>query len=70
MKESLKKNKKTLSLREQNKKSDMLDLDNAVMRICRNNLDQYFKKYSCKNENELCDLMWYNYGIYCQIVNG
>lgn len=63
-------NKKILSLREQNQKSDMLDLDNAVMRISAKNLDQYFKQYSCKNEVELCDLMWYNYGIYCQVING
>lgn len=49
--------------------SDMIDMDNAVMRISSKNLKKYLEHYSCKTAEELCDLLWYDYGIFCKVVN-
>lgn len=48
--------------------SDIVDLDNGVMRIHRDNIGKYLEKYSCKDAEDLQDTLWYSYGVFCQIV--
>lgn len=47
---------------------DKIDVDNNFIIINRSNLNFYFKKYDCKNELELEDCLWINYGITIKII--
>jgi len=49
-------------------KSDIIDLDNGVMRIHSENLNKYLEKYACKDAEELEDTLYYSYGIYCTVI--
>lgn len=48
--------------------SDMLDFDNGSAIIHRENIGKYLETYLCKDENDLEDTLWYNYGVYVKIV--
>ena len=50
------------------KKNDFIDLDNGVMRIHSENLNKYLEKYSCKDAEDLENTLWFNYGIFCQVI--
>ena len=50
------------------KKNDFIDLDNGVMRIYSENLNKYLEKYSCKDAEDLENTLWFNYGIFCQVI--
>lgn len=50
-------------------RSDVFDLDNGTAVIQRDNLGKYLEKYSCKDENDLSDTLWYNYGMFLKIVD-
>ena len=45
-----------------------IDMDNGVMTIRKSNLNKYLEKYSCKDEDDLQDTLWFNYGIFVRIV--
>jgi len=47
---------------------DFIDLDNGVMRIYPENVNKYLEKYSCKNIEDLEDTLYYDYGIFCQVI--
>ncbi len=47
---------------------DFIDLDNGVMRIYSENVNKYLEKYSCKNIEDLEDTLYYDYGIFCQVI--
>ncbi len=49
-------------------RTDLIDLDNGVMRIYYEHIDKYLEKYVCKTPEELEDTLYYNYGIYCEII--
>ncbi len=49
-------------------KKDFIDLDNGVMRIHHENINEYLEKYLCKDAEDLEDTLWYNYGIFCQVI--
>ena len=49
--------------------TDMIDFDNGTMIIQRKNLNKYLERYSCKNEQDLSDTMWFNYGVFVKIVD-
>jgi hypothetical protein len=48
--------------------TDVIDFDNGTALIYREHLDKYLEKYSCKNENDLLDTLWYSYGVYAKII--
>ena len=48
---------------------DIFDFDNGVMVIKRHNLNKYLEKYICKNEDELKDTLWFNYGVFLRIAD-
>ena len=48
---------------------DILDIDNGMMIIRRRNVRKYLKKYGCPNAASLCDTIWLNYGIFCDVVD-
>ena len=50
-------------------RSDIIDLDNGVMRIYGEHINKYLEKYMCKTPEELEDTLYYCYGIYCEIIN-
>lgn len=52
-----------------NNTGDILDLDNGVMVIKRHNINKYLEKYICKDEDELKDTLWFNYGIFLRIAD-
>ena len=48
--------------------TDIIDLDNGVMRVHMKNIDKYLEKYACKDVRDLSDTLWYGYGIFCQVI--
>lgn len=48
--------------------SDLIDFDNGSAIIHRQNINKYLERYLCKNEHELMDTLWYNYGVFVRIV--
>lgn len=51
------------------KRTDLIDLDNGVMRIYSENLNKYLEKYACKDAEDLEDTLYYSYGIYCKVID-
>ena len=49
-------------------RNDVFDMDNGTAVIRRGNLGKYLEKYSCKDEEDLSDTLWYNYGMFVRIV--
>lgn len=47
---------------------DMVDLDNGVMRIYQEHVNKYLEQYGCKTVDDLMDTLYYNYGIYCEVI--
>lgn len=50
-------------------RTDIIDLDNGVMRIYAENLNKYLEAYACKDATELEDTLYYKYGIFCQVID-
>jgi hypothetical protein len=48
-------------------RSDLIDLDNGVMRIYSEHLGKYLEQYFCKDAEDLLNTLWFSYGIYCEI---
>lgn len=53
--------------RENHSGGDTIDFDNGTMTIQKRNLNKYLEKYACKDEDDLKDTLWYNYGIFVRI---
>ena len=51
------------------KRTDLIDLDNGVMRIYSENINKYLEKYACKDAEDLEDTLYYSYGIYCEVID-
>ena len=49
--------------------NDVIDIDNGHMLIHRSNINKYLERYMCKNEEDLEDTLWFNMGVYVQIVD-
>ena len=49
--------------------SDCIDYDNGSAIIHRRNLNKYLEKYLCKDEDDLSNTLWYNYGIFVHVVD-
>ena len=47
--------------------SEFFDTNHGVAEIPKNKLNQYLEKYCCKNENELSDTLWLNYGVLLKV---
>lgn len=47
---------------------DVVDFENGTLIVNRNNLTKYLERYSCKDEDDLSDTLWYNYGVFLKIV--
>lgn len=47
---------------------DNIDMDHKFITIHKSNLKHYLNKYMCKNEIELEDVLWDNYGLTIKIV--
>lgn len=48
--------------------SDIIDFDNGSMVIRKHNISKYLERYMCKDEDDLKDTMWYNYGVFVKVV--
>lgn len=48
--------------------SDIIDLDNGSMVIRKHNISKYLEMYMCKDEDDLKDTMWYNYGVFVKVI--
>lgn len=48
--------------------NDVVDFENGTLIVNRNNLTKYLERYSCKDEDDLSDTLWYNYGVFLKIV--
>ena len=48
--------------------SDIIDMDNGTMIIHRQNINKYLEHYMCKDEDDLQDTMWYNYGVFVKVI--
>ena len=58
-----------ISLREEiTNINDIVDMDNGTMVIHRQNINKYLERYMCKDEDDLQDTMWYNYGVFVKVV--
>ena len=58
-----------VSLREKiTNTNDIIDMDNGTMVIHRQNISKYLERYMCKDEDDLQDTMWYNYGVFVKVV--
>lgn len=49
-------------------RSDLIDLDNGVMRIYIEHLPKYLERYACKDAEDLENTLYYCYGIYCTVI--
>ena len=59
-----------VSLREKiTNTNDIIDMDNGTMVIHRQNISKYLERYMCKDEDELQDTMWYNYGVFVKVID-
>jgi hypothetical protein len=47
---------------------DKIDVDNKFLTIHECNIIKYLERYGCKNELELEDCLWINYGITLKII--
>lgn len=47
---------------------DIIDLEHGIMRICSENINKYLEKYACKNLEDLENTLYYNYGVYCTVI--
>ena len=60
---------KDVSLREKiTNTNDIIDMDNGTMVIHRQNISKYLERYMCKDEDDLQDTMWYNYGVFVKVI--
>ena len=58
-----------ISLREEiTNINDIVDMDNGTMVIHRQNINKYLERYMCKDEDDLKDTMWYNYGVFVKVI--
>lgn len=58
-----------VSLREKiTNTNDIIDMDNGTMVIHRQNISKYLERYMCKDEDDLQDTMWYNYGVFVKVI--
>lgn len=48
---------------------DIIDKEHGVMRIHAANVSKYLEKYACRDEEDLCDTLYYSYGVFCQVVD-
>ena len=55
--------------KEMSNEKDFIDMDNGVMRVHTKNLPKYLEKYMCKDADDLCNTMWYSYGVFCQVID-
>ena len=59
-----------VSLREKiTNTNDIIDMDNGTMVIHRQNVSKYLERYMCKDEDDLQDTMWYNYGVFVKVID-
>ena len=59
-----------VSLREKiTNTNDIVDMDNGTMVIHRQNISKYLERYMCKDEDDLQDTMWYNYGVFVKVID-
>ena len=59
-----------VSLREKiTNTNDIIDMDNGTMVIHRQNITKYLERYMCKDEDDLQDTMWYNYGVFVKVID-
>ena len=59
-----------VSLREKiTNTNDIIDMDNGTMVIHRQNISKYLERYMCKDEDDLQDTMWYNYGVFVKLID-
>ena len=59
-----------ISLREKiTNTNDIIDMDNGTMVIHRQNISKYLERYMCKDEDDLQDTMWYNYGVFVKVID-
>ena len=49
-------------------RSDVIDFDNGSMTIYKENLNKYLENYSCKDEYDLSETLWFHYGVYLKVV--
>ena len=49
--------------------NDIIDMDNGTMVIHRRNITKYLERYMCKDEGDLQDTMWYNYGVFVKVID-
>ena len=50
-------------------RSDVINMDAGTMLIYRENLSKYLEKYMCKDESDLENTLWYNYGVYVKVLD-
>lgn len=50
-------------------RKDVIDKDNGVMRIYRENINKYLEEYYCKDSDELEDKLYHCYGIFCSVID-
>ena len=59
-----------VSLREKiTNTNDIIDMDNGTMVIHSQNISNYLERYMCKDEDDLQDTMWYNYGVFVKVID-
>lgn len=57
------------AFRQSLKRFDIIDYDNGTATIYRENLMKELERFACKNEDDLSDFLWYNYGIFASVVD-
>lgn len=50
-------------------RTDIVDIDNGMLTIYKENLTKYLEQYCCKSTDDLEDTLWYSYGVLVKIID-
>lgn len=51
------------------KRRDLIDFDNGLATLYRENLMSELERFECKNEEDLLDSLWHTYGVFAKVVD-
>ena len=48
---------------------DVVDIEHGKLTIYSEHLSKYLEQYACKDEEDLSDTLWYNYGVLVTVID-
>ena len=51
------------------RRNDLIDFENGIATLYRENLMKELETFECKNEEDLLDSLWHTYGVFAKVVD-